>query len=301
MTHDHHTTSAAHRELVEHGAAYLKRLVKDWADPFPVPLVEHVPLDATRVIRVVRDDLYQFGTKARAASAILHQPEYRDAPTIVYVAPRAGWAAISLAKVCSLQNRRLILFCPAAGEPSHHQRVTFELGADLRFLRVAAMPNLQAAAQRFAARHKYVFFPMGLAVPAAVAAIGKVAQGLRLRHVQEVWCAASTGVLTRGLQLAWPQARHRVVAVARNLKDGERGTAITFSHPLPFLRDAPINERPPYPSAANYDSKVWIYALAHASHNAVCWNVAGEINLPFTKPLPRSTRAWGDDQDLEKP
>jgi hypothetical protein len=68
-----------------------------------------------------------FGTKARAGSAALFQPEYKKTKTIVYVAPRVGWAPMSLAKLCSDTGRKLILFSPAAAKPSHHQLTAYNL------------------------------------------------------------------------------------------------------------------------------------------------------------------------------
>jgi len=301
MSHDRPTTSDAHRELDEYGRQVLVAMVNTWQDPFPQPEVLSYRLDRRRYVRVVRDDLFEFGTKARAVSAVLHQPVYGRADTIVYVAPRAGWAPISLTKVARIMGKRVILFCPAAKELSQHQRAAYELGAELRFVKIAAMPVLQRYAKDFAKARGYTFFPLGLAVPGAVAGLAKVAVCLDLGKVEEVWCVMSTGVLSRALQVAWPKARHFGVAVARNLHEGEKGVATVLSHPLPFLKDAPFNERPPYPSATNYDAKAWKFVVSNASNNAVVWNVAGELSMTFKKKPPISARAWGDLSDLEKP
>lgn len=307
MSHDTHTASPAHRE--RDSGIDLAALVKEWKDPYAKPVIEKYCIgepgpfrrsDSLRAVYVVRDDLLNAGTKARAASALLGQPGYAGVKTLVYVAPRAGWAAISLALAAKDRGLRLILLCPAASEPSVHQRTAYELGAELRFVRVAAMPVLQKYAAELAARlPNAVFLPLGLAATGTVAGLTKVAAGLKLDPA-EVWCVASTGVLTRSLQLAWPNARHRVVAVARNLKDGEKGLAEVFSHPFPFLRDEAAEHLPPYPSARNYDAKVWRFVKEHASHGALIWNVAGEPNIALTKPAPESRRNWHDLSDLER-
>jgi hypothetical protein len=130
-----------------------------------------------------------------------------------------------------------------------------------------------------------------------VAAIAKVALSLKVRPTQ-VWCAMSTGVLSRGLQLAWPGAQHFGVAVARNIKAGERGQAAIISHPLPFLRDAKV--LPPFPSARNYDSKCWEYIERDAVNGALMWNVAGETPPGSSVQDFESFRNWGDMSDLER-
>lgn len=300
--HNNHTTSNAHKELSLMSRKTLLGLVDGWYDPFPKPktqMVASVDENGVRGVCVVRDDLLPFGTKARAAAAVMSQPEYAKFHTIVYVQPRAGWAGLSLAEICRGTGRRLILFCPAAKTPSSYQLAAAAAGAELRFVRVAAMPNLQRMAREFADRHGYLFFPLGIAVPAAVAGLAKVAIGLRAKPT-EVWCAVSTGVLTRALQIAWPNVPHHAVAVARNLKEGEKGIAGVISHPLPFLQDAPELERPPFPSAVNYDAKVWRYVRERAKPGALVWNVAG--NIPVEQPNPgfKSDLEWGDYSETEK-
>ncbi len=300
MAHDTHTTSFAHKELDAFGAKGLARLVKNWEDPFPAPIVDAMALSDGRRIRVVRDDLLRLGTKIRACSALLHGR--KDVETLVYVAPRAGWAPISLAAMGQRLNKKVILFCPAAKELSHHQRCAYELGAELRFVRVAAMPVLQGYARQFAEQdQRKMFIPLGLADPVAVAGIAKVAKGLKLRNVKQVWSVISTGVLSRGLQVAWPDADHRAVAVARNIKEGERGIiSEIYNHPRRFLQDAQKDERPPFPSVTNYDAKSWVYILAYAEDNAVFWNVAGDIKMKFSRQVPASDRQWGDLSDLRR-
>jgi hypothetical protein len=275
--------------------------VRDWQDPLPLPPVDKVELDSRRTIYVVRDDIVGFGTKARAGSAALFQPEYRDAKTIVYVAPKVGWAPMSLAKLCRDTGRRLILFAPAAAAPSHHQLTAHALGADLRFVRVAAMPNLQRMARKFAEECGYLFFPLGLDVPAAVAGIAKTARLIAdrelgdFRKIKEFWTVISTGVLNRGLQLAWPNAKAYAVAVARNIHDGEKGRAEIFSHRLPFTQNVKPDEAPPFPSVLSYDAKAWAFIDNFASDGAWFWNVAAEPPaIPLDGEKLQSNVDWGD-------
>ena len=299
MSHNKHTTDSAIRELTKDGITpkLLEQMAEGWEDPFPEPVVEKIDLKQYgKTVYVVRDDIPEMGSKARFGS-LLFQRMRED--TIVYIAPRVGWAAISLAKLGQMYNKRVILFAPACKIPSNHQRVAMELGADLRFYRVAAMPNLAIEAQAFAEKHGYLYAPLGLRHPLVTAAIyatvKKLMKGRRIQTTQ-MWCAMSTGVLSRGLQLALPTWEHHGVAVARNIQAGERGNAIIHSHPYNFTQDEMPALRPPFPSATNYDAKVWRYIMYEGSDGCWMWNVAGEI-LP-SKDLPKnwtkSDKPYGD-------
>lgn len=303
MSHNKHTTDDSIRELTETSATVetYRQMARGWKDPFPAPIVEAVSLDAKRHVLVVRDDIPEVGSKGRFGSLLMQRMKE---DTIVYVAPRVGWAPISLAKLAKLYGKRVILFAPASREPSAHQRVAMELGAEMRFFRVAAMPNLQSKAAEFAQKHGYLFAPLGLRHPLVTAAIVATADRLAKKlgsEPDEVWSAMSTGVLSRGLQLAWSGASFHGVAVARNIQAGERGRATIHSHPYEFTKDEAKSLRPPFPSASNYDAKVWRFMMDHAQDGALFWNVAGEI-LP-TQPLSpkiKSDVAWFDETAFKR-
>jgi hypothetical protein len=314
VSHNKHTTDNSIRELTEVSGttiAAFRRMAEGWEDPFPAPVVETVTLHplpqldkgirTKRTVKVIRDDLPEVGSKGRFGSLLLQR--MRE-DTLVYVAPRVGWAPISLAKLCNMYGKRLVLFAPASRVPSKHQQVAMELGAEMRFYRVAAMPNLQAKAKEFAEKHGYMFAPLGLRHPLVTAAIIATCDRLAKEHgvPKQVWCAMSTGVLSRGLQMAWPKAEHHGVAVARNIQAGERGNAIIHSHPYAFTQDEMPALAPPFPSASNYDAKVWRFMSEHARNGAWFWNVAGEISP--TKPLPawwsKSDAPWGDEKAFRR-
>lgn len=315
MSHDHHTTDNQIRELAVDGCtlAGLRRMAEGWEDPFPLPSIQKLPvfnsdyyLDKPfKHINVIRDDEAGVGSKGRFGSLLMQRLKH---DTVVYVAPRAGWAPLSLAYLCERYGKRLILFAPASKEPSHHQQVAMSMGAEMRFYRVAAMPNLQKKAKEFADQHGYFFAPLGLRHPLITAAIINTVDRLFKGRAKpkEMWCAMSTGVLSRGLQLALPNARHVGVAVARNIKAGERGEATIHSHPMPFLQDEHKELRPPFPSASNYDAKVWRYMISGhpetgAADGAFMWNVAGEIELQGKLPRTiKSDVAWGDEQAFRR-
>jgi len=99
----------------------------------------------------------------------------------------------------------------------------------------------------------------------------------KISEPEEVYVAISTGVLSRALQIAWPNAKFTCVAVARNLKAGELGRASVISEPLEFMQEEPI--QPPFPTVRTYDAKVWKYIPKNTGRNILMWNVGAEPKL----------------------
>jgi hypothetical protein len=220
---------------------------------------------------------------------------------VVYVQPRVGYAGISLARVAKTYHKKVVLFCPAAAEASDHQKIAAFLGAELRFVKIAAMPVLQGYARKFAEKHNLDFIPLGLKHPLVTAAGVNYAQRLAKIYGQprEMWFATSTGVLARAFMVAYgDKCNYQLVAVARNLQAGEKGPGFVWSHPREFAQKSLIN--PPYPSIATYDAKVWEYVEAYAKDQAFVMNVAAEQDVPQIV-VSNTQRAWHDLSDLEKP
>jgi hypothetical protein len=291
MSHNNHTKSKFNQDL---NLAYPNRdawleLAGDWKDPFPAPIVkEHEGFN------VVREDLMGFGSKCRFGDILVSTCQ---SDTLVYVQPRYGFAGISLAYLAEKYNKKLVLFSPSQKEISDHQAICIERGADMKFRRIAAMPNLNKIAKDWAAENNAFFIPLGLRHELVTAAAVKVAYDLAQVHGEpkEVWSAISTGVLSRALQIAWPNADFNAVAVARNIKDGELGRATVWSHPKEFSQNVAPQYAPPFPSALNYDAKAWEFMLKHANEGAWFWNVGGDPKPGFLdKSTIKSERAWGE-------
>jgi len=271
-------------------------LAGDWQDPFEAPqLVDHDGF------KVVREDLMGFGSKCRFGDILVSTCKQ---DTLVYVQPRYGFAGISLAYLAKKYNKKLVLFSPSQKEISDHQAICVEMGAEMKFKRIAAMPVLNAHAKKWAEDNGAFFIPLGLRHELVTAAAVKVAHDLAEKHgyPEEVWSAISTGVLQRSLQIAWPDAKFNGVAVARNIKKGERGIAEIWSHPKAFTQDVDPQYNPPFPSAMNYDAKAWEFMTKHGSPGAWFWNVGGDpkpkdIN---TKLLTDSYRDWGQELETDK-
>jgi hypothetical protein len=276
MSHDSHTSSDRNDNiwLVDIGGGYVQsmdrarardhylELLKDYVSPYPDPVVR-----VHDGVRVVRDDLI-VGTKARAADPVVARSNHEN---FVYVQPRTGLAGVALTEVTKNRGRECTLFMPACKEISRHQACCIERGAIPRFERIAAMPNLNKYAREWAVEGGHEFVPLGLRHPLATAGIIRAA--VTIPEPELVYVAMSTGVLCRALQIAWPKARFIGVAVARNLKEGERGDCELISEPLSFQTPIPEGEMPPFPSVATYDAKAWRYVPKNTDRDILFWNV----------------------------
>jgi hypothetical protein len=298
MAHNIHTTSSKNKDLnilYPDRAAWLD-LAGDWVDPFPEPIIT-----SHSGFNVVREDMMGFGSKCRFGDILVSQTKQ---DTLVYVQPRYGFAGISLAYLAKKYNKRLVLFSPSQKEISDHQAICIERGAEMKFRRIAAMPILNAIAKEWAEKNNAFFIPLGLRHDLVTAAAVKVAYDISLKHgePQEVWSAISTGVLSRALQIAWPNADFNAVAVARNIKEGELGRAKIWSHPKAFNQNVDAMYIPPFPSALNYDAKAWEFMVKHGSPNAWFWNVGGDPKpiTQETKIITDAQREWGEIRDCDK-
>ena len=252
---------------------YYLNLAKDWTDPNPAPVVK-----MHDDVRVVRDDLL-VGSKVRGGDCLISSlPEHID--TIVYCQPRFGLAGVSILDVAKRHNKKVMLWMPSSKRISPHQAACIERGAEVDFLRIAAMPNLNLHAKKWADERPNAYFvPLGLKHEMVTAGFVKVAS--QIPEPDDVWTVLSTGVLHRALQIAWPNATFHGVAVARNMKAGEVGHDRIISHPLAFTQGLKSKDMPPFPCIAEYDAKGWAPAVQFKKDNpdrdVLFWNVGNEV------------------------
>lgn len=269
------TTSDINCDDIYSKDEYLE-MVKDFKSSFQDPIIENY-----NGIKIVREDLLEVGSKARAGEALIANCK---SDTIVYVQPRFGYAGVSLTTLCKKYNKKLVLFMPSSKKISEHQAYCIENGCEYHFYRIAAMPNLNRIAKNYALENNAFFIPLGLKHPLVTAMIIKTA--IKIEEPESFWTAFSTGVLNRALQIAWPNAKANGLAVSRNIQDGEKGRANVISHYQIFQSDSKI--MPHFPSASNYDAKVWEYL----KHGDLFWNVAGNLKSNLDKKLINSFRNW---------
>jgi hypothetical protein len=291
MSHNNHIIDGINKDVgilgYESAKEYYLSLAEGWVPYNPDPVViEH------EGVRVVRDDLI-VGTKTRAGDLLMSKLNH---DTIVYSQPRVGLAGISLLDVAKHYNKKIVLFMPASKTISHHQACCIERGAIPIFERIAAMPNLNLKAKEWADKNDAFFVPLGLKHELATAGIVHAAS--KIPEPDEVYVAISTGVLSRALQIAWPNAKFTCVAVARNLKQGELGRADVISEPLDFPQEELKENLPPFPAIATYDAKVWKYIPKNSGKNVLMWNVGAEpvLTNPTIYDRIDSYRDWKKKQ-----
>lgn len=271
------TTSNENCDSIYTKDEYLE-MVEGFESSFPEPVIQIYD-----GIKVVREDLLEVGSKARAGEALIANCK---SDTIVYVQPRFGYAGVSLTQLCKKYNKKLILFMPSSKEVSEHQAYCIENGCEYHFHRIAAMPNLNIIAKNYARQIGAFFIPLGLKHPLVTAMIIKTAS--KIDEPESFWTAFSTGVLNRALQIAWPDSKANGLAVARNIQNGEKGRANVISHYQNFQTNS--NIMPPFPSACNYDAKVWEYLKP----GDLFWNVAGNLKSNLNKKNINSFRNWNE-------
>lgn len=292
MAHNVHVIDGKNKDIglmsPEAAKEYYLSLCEGWEPYNPDPVVvEH------EGVRVVRDDLI-VGTKTRAGDLLASKLE---SDTIVYCQPRTGLAGVSLMDVAKHRDKKVVLFMPAAKRISQHQACCIEQGCTPIFERIAAMPNLNLKAKQWAMENKHAFVPLGLRHELATAGIVHAAS--MIPEPEEVWVAISTGVLSRALQIAWPNAKFNCVAVARNLKEGELGRASVISDPLEFQTPEKKENQPPFPTVPTYDAKVWKYIPKNTGRNILMWNVGTDPVLRDETIYERvdSYRDWSKNND----
>ena len=291
MSHNKHIEDGFNKDIgmmdPQEAIDYYLDLAKDWEDPYGGPyIVKH------EGIRVVRDDVIT-GTKVRGGDCLISSVQE---DTIAYVQPRTGLAGVSLLDVAKRHGKKVRLYMPSSKRISHHQAVCIERGAEVSFHRIAAMPNLNKIAQEDAKKNGFYFVPLGLKHKMVTAGLVKVAR--RITEPEEVYTVISTGVLSRALQIAWPNAKFTAVAVARNMKEGETGRAKLISAPEAFTTSIKQEEMPPFPSIGTYDAKAWRYIPKNTDKDILFWNVGAEPMLQ-DETLYETTdsyRKW--DKDL---
>ena len=221
-------------------------------------------------VLVVRDDLLDGGTKRRAFNYYI---ESVTADEFVYASPREGYAQLSLAYVCKDLGKKATVFVPK-GERHWLTNKSEELGAKIIEVPMGYLNVIQSASKQYVGKTKGShLIPFGGDHPIIIEAMKNTALSLDIEPPKEVWTVMSSGVLSRGLQLAWPDAKIYAVQIGHNTTDREKGRAETMRSDYKFNQECKKIDRPPFPSSLTYDSKAWEFIKEHASEGALFWNV----------------------------
>ncbi len=241
-----------------------------WSTPVQPPVVDEVQLDKKRTIYVVRDDLVPGGTKQRFLGPMVRAN--RNIDTWVMPTSTYGYAQVAMSVVCKEENRELVIFYPKRKQIFEYTRKAAEAGAVIIPVNMGMLTVCTARAKEYIEEHpKSMMFPFGGNHPIVLEHIKRIAQGIA-SNPSEVWTALSSGTLSRGLQLAWPNTEFYGVSVGHEPTEEQRGRATMFKASEKF--DQKAKDPPPFPSCAFYDAKVWAIMKEHASDGALFWNVA---------------------------
>lgn len=223
--------------------------------------------------QVVRDDLLPGGTKRRALSSLLSQ---WDNPEFVYASTAHGYGPVALAYACRDIGRKATLVYSWRKNDTPLFAEAKNAGANIVMTpKRAFFVVVHKKAREYAAEHPDAkLLNMGFNYPEYVEAtaeiIKKTARYLSQKP-REIWCAGGSGTLTRALQMVWPDADHHVIRVSK--VKGDFGAAAQHFAPETFEQKA--KQPPPFPSAKNYDAKIWQFVTTQASPGALVWNVGG--------------------------
>lgn len=228
----------------------------------PNPVVQSLAGDRW----VVRDDLVPGGTKRCYVDHLFSAGE-----EYVYASPVYGGAQIAIAHAA---QARATIFVAKRSDLHSRTRDAYNAGAKIVQVPHGYLNNVQAKARAYCNLYGAILLPFGMNTPDAVDRIAARARAVVAAHGQfdEVWCAAGSGVLCRGLQAAFTGNVH-VVQVGRKLGAEDVGRAFVHVAPMSFDREARVI--PPFPSCSNYDAKVWEFFARLARGRALFWNVLG--------------------------
>lgn len=228
-------------------------------------------MEMHRGVMVIRDDMFPGGTKARFIGKL-----FQGVSEAVYATPPEGGAQTALALTAKKMGRKATLFVAERAKPHARTLEASRLGAKVIPVSPGYMTVVQSRAREYCRETGAFLIPFGVDFPEAIATIADAARATGA-DPDEVWCASGSGVLARGLAMAWPKARRHVVQVGRELSPRDIAGATIHIHPKKFGETASI--KPPFPSDPHYDAKAWEVCMAKRGPGEVLfWNVA---------PLPR--------------
>jgi hypothetical protein len=282
------------------GRDYYLDLWGDYKSRFGSPVIERY-----KDRYILRADLAPGGLKAFGAERVISESKY---DTMVYCAPRQGHAPDAIAAISKVYNKKCVFFMPSSKQVSDHQGALFAYNnIEAKFFRIAAMPVLNSYAAKWAKNNNAQYLTFGLTgIPMVTAGLVNMCRNISNELKQdpsEIYCAVSTGTMVRALQIGWPNAKPRGIAVARNIHKGEIGEADVSTATMPFLTRTPVADTMPIPTTGAYDAKAWELFDKEGAPGSIFINVGSDdqINRNLDQvnvASINSFREWKDMEDL---
>ncbi len=213
---------------------------------------------------VVREDLFEGGTKKRALMAWLPS---LNATQFSYTGSVFGYGAYALALAChELGYKSYIFIGKNTYEPKWAQHIN-----DIAHMTWCAPSSLaQLQMQAKASFPSAYFLEAGFTYTAFESALVDVFK-THTPMGKRVWTSAVSGTVARAMSIAWPDKEIHVVCCAKNhgvLPDN----VTTYHAPEKYHKAAKI--LPPYPSAIHTDAKIWQFVEQYGQKGDVVWNLA---------------------------
>lgn len=241
--------------------------------PDNIPLRISKIITDTQQLYIVRDDFICGGTKSRVAFDFIQQKIEEGYSEFVYMSPLHGAAQIALPWILKVLQPRYPdkVLKATVIIPSYPFPYTV-IGKTLG-LNVIVNKDVESTAREYSSRNNALLLESGFNYSQVVAKISQLAKNIEkhLGTFDEVWSAAGSGTLSRGLQLSGIGNRYFAVCIFGGCPD------IGNAFPILHYQDAndsvdPIHI-PPFRSAMYYDAKVFQYLKGRLG-KILLWNVA---------------------------
>ena len=265
----------------------------------PELVVEEIELEVEedvgrrRKVLVVRDDLLQTGSKQRALVPMLRA---HTANEFLYAGPVYGFAQVALAHSARLAgtDKQATLFVAKNSRRHLLTAAAARMGAKIVEVAHPALAEVQKAAEKYCEERRgdaggasaWENLPFGLYSAEFVWMLKEQIQRampkeLREKPPERVWVVVGSGTLVSALQEVWPAATFMLVQVGKWLKEAmvKKVRHQVFVAPETFMEPAKVP--PPFPSARNYDAKMWQFLLKEAKDGDLVWNVASDAESKF--------------------
>jgi len=220
---------------------------------------------------VVRDDFLEGGTKTRIIGEYLKK--HPNVKEWVYPSPRQGYAQLAISIVCNSLGLKSTIFVPKGKKSWITERVEY-YGGEVILVPMGYLSHLNKVSTDYTNENQdRKLIPFGCDDEIMVKEIEKVVKSLPIKPPQEIWSSLNSGVLSRGLQRAFPKSKVYGVQTGHIPTERERGRAIIIKSKYDFNQPCKKSELPPFPSSLHYDAKVWEVMKEKGKKGSLFWNV----------------------------
>lgn len=266
----------------------------------PEPTTQYIPQDHSIIelpsgMRVLSHAHVAGGTKRLVLDRLL-AGVWSEHEEFVYAGPAYGFAQIALAASCLAAGKLCTLFVAERKELHPATAAAQALGASIQQVPAGYLKNVRAKAAEYCKQSGAFSAPFGLDCPEFIAALAELATEAIAEPPDKIWCVSGSGVLTRALQIAFPDAEHHAVQIGKKPKIGN---ATLYQAPEDFEQDA--KQPPPFDANKNYDAKAWQFCRDQQDASSLFWCVAGDAEALKMEPTGFGEVQWieGDSSKID--